>query len=48
MSEIEIAILNKIEYYKSQYIDADQRDLTTHKKHYGQCLKKLNKMLKIL
>ncbi|SDT15118.1 hypothetical protein SAMN05192545_2882 [Maribacter dokdonensis] len=48
MAELEEIILKKISVYKMLYIVAYETGKKQDVKYYSKCLKKLNKILKIL
>ncbi|WP_271856093.1 hypothetical protein [Patiriisocius marinus] len=48
MEELEQILIEKMNIYKSLYMTADEIDNVSAKKHYGRCIKKIGKMIKIL
>ena len=48
MEELRDIINKKIDIYKMLYIVADETNKKSDVKYYGKCIKKLNKMIKIL
>ncbi len=48
MEEIRLLILQEIEHCKVAYIEADNAGYESHKKHYGNRKRKLEKALEVL
>tara|TARA_R100000935_G_scaffold58689_1_gene97025 strand:+ start:5692 stop:5838 length:147 start_codon:yes stop_codon:yes gene_type:complete len=48
MDELEQILLDKLRIYKMLYITSDVMGSKKETKYYGKCIKKLNKMIKIL